>query len=155
MATFFGRPKIDRLIVKFFRDAAPMSVALLAGDYDVMTPGSLKINDLDQVLDVFYGQGGKLITSLSDVGWARLQFRDPEAPWVRDVRVRQALQHLLDRQSLADTFSPDMARPTSSPPRARRPTSSPSSAASPDIPMTCRRRTRFYAMRVGRPARTA
>jgi peptide/nickel transport system substrate-binding protein len=41
------------------------------------------------------------------VGWARLQFRDPDAPWVRDVRVRQALQHILDRQALADTFSPD------------------------------------------------
>lgn len=104
---FLGRPEIDRLIVKFFRDAAPMVAALLAGDYDLLAPGSLKINDLAQVTDVFTSQGGKMLMTLGDVGWARLQFRDPDAPWVRDIRVRQALQHILDRQALADTFSPD------------------------------------------------
>ena len=104
---FLGRPKIDRLIIKYYREAAPMVGALLASDYDLMAPGSLKINDLAQVTEMFGSQGGKMLTTLGDVGWARLQFRDADAPWVRDIRVRQALQQILDRQALADTFSPD------------------------------------------------
>jgi peptide/nickel transport system substrate-binding protein len=32
----------------------------------------------------------------------QLQYRDPTAPWVSDVRVRQAMLHLLDRQGLVD-----------------------------------------------------
>jgi len=39
------------------------------------------------------------------------QWRDPEAPWVQDPRVRQAFMHLLDRQALADTFEPDGGGP--------------------------------------------
>lgn len=35
-----------------------------------------------------------------------LQWRDPTAPWAADLRVRQALLHLLDRQAMADTFEP-------------------------------------------------
>jgi peptide/nickel transport system substrate-binding protein len=40
----------------------------------------------------------------------QLQYRDPTAPWASDVRVRQAMLHLLDRQGLVDSvvsgFSP-------------------------------------------------
>src|SRR5205823_2658184 len=41
----------------------------------------------------------------------RFAFRDPSKPWAKDVRVRQALAHLLDRQVLADTLQFGLTTP--------------------------------------------
>jgi peptide/nickel transport system substrate-binding protein len=39
----------------------------------------------------------------------QLQYRDPTAPWASDLRVRQAMQHLLDRQGLVDSVVSGMS----------------------------------------------
>jgi peptide/nickel transport system substrate-binding protein len=41
----------------------------------------------------------------------RFQYRDPTAPWAQDARVRRAMIHMLDRQTLADTLIYGMTRP--------------------------------------------
>jgi peptide/nickel transport system substrate-binding protein len=104
---FLGRPKIDRVIIRYSLDANATVAALLSGDIDMVTVGSLKPEELAPVKSAWDAQGGgTFIPSMTDLVWARLQFRDLAAPWVRDVRVRRALLHLVERQGLADTFAP-------------------------------------------------
>ena len=109
---FLGRPKIDRVILRYFNDRIVMATGLLAGDIDLVGVGNLSADDLVPVRRAWEsGGGGTIIKTMSEIGWARFQFRDPTAPWVRDVRVRQALMHMMDRQTLADTFEPGGAAP--------------------------------------------
>jgi peptide/nickel transport system substrate-binding protein len=108
---FLGRPKIDRVIIKYFSDVNAMLASLLAGDVDIVM-GAFKGEDIDVVRRAWEPTGaGTIIAAMSEAIMGTYQWRDPSAPWVRDVRVRQALAHLVDRQTLADSFSPG-ASPT-------------------------------------------
>lgn len=103
---FLGRPKIDRLVIKFFGDVNAMLASLLCGDVDIVM-GAFKGEDIDVVRRAWESTGaGTIIASMSELIMGTFQWRDPTAPWARDVRVRQALTHLIDRQTLADSFSP-------------------------------------------------
>jgi peptide/nickel transport system substrate-binding protein len=101
-----GRPKIDRVILRYFLNPNAMAAGMLANDIDLVTLGSVKMDDIQPVADAWGTKGGTVIPSLTDATYAQFQFRTLESPWVGDVRVRQALSHLVDRQTLADTFSP-------------------------------------------------
>jgi peptide/nickel transport system substrate-binding protein len=103
---FLGRPKIDRVILRYFRDTNALVASVLSGDTDLVTIATLKMEDVEPIASAWGTQGGTIIPSYTDAMISRFQFRDFEAPWVRDVRVRHALVHLVDRQTLADTFSP-------------------------------------------------
>jgi peptide/nickel transport system substrate-binding protein len=102
-----GRPKIDRIITRYFLNANTLVAAMLAGEIDLINPSTLKMEDVQPLLGTWGPQGGKVIPSMSSIVTARLQFSDPAAPWVRDVRLRHALLHLTDRQVMADTFEPE------------------------------------------------
>jgi peptide/nickel transport system substrate-binding protein len=103
---FLGRPKIDRVVLRYFLNPNAMVAGMLAGDIDLVTVGSLKMDDIQPVIDAWGTQRGTVIPSLTDATYAQFQFRNADYPWARDVRVRQAISHLVDRQTLADTFSP-------------------------------------------------
>ena len=106
-----GRPKIDRIIVRYISDATTTVANLLSGEIDLVTIGSLKMEDLEPVIRAWEPTGaGSVIPSMTDVSSGRFQFRAPNAAWARDVRVRQALLHLIDRDTLAATFSPGGTR---------------------------------------------
>ncbi len=109
---FLGRPKIDRVILRYFNDRIVLATSLLAGDVDVVGMGNLTADDLSPVRSAWEASGdGTILKTMSELAWARFQFRDQNAPWVRDVRVRQALLHLIDRQTFADTFEPGGSAP--------------------------------------------
>ncbi len=106
-----GRPKIDRIIVRYISDATTTVANLLSGDIDLVTIGSIKMEDVEPLIRAWEPTGaGSVIPSMTDVSSGRFQFKDPNAPWARDARVRQALLHLLDRDSMAATFSPGGSR---------------------------------------------
>jgi peptide/nickel transport system substrate-binding protein len=109
---FLGRPKIDKVIVRFILDANTTVANLLSGDLDLVAIGTLKAEELTPVQSAWAASGdGTIIESMTYVTYGRWQFRDPNAPWARDVRVRQALMHIIDRQELADTFYPGRSGP--------------------------------------------
>ncbi len=104
---FLGRPKIDRVILRYYNDRIVMATSLLAGDIDLVGMGNLTADDLSPVRTAWEASGdGTIIKTMSELVWARFQFRDQNAPWVRDLRVRQALLHQIDRPTFADTFDP-------------------------------------------------
>ena len=106
-AYVLGRPRIDRVIVRYILDAGVMVASLLGGEIDMVARGELTLDDVAPLASAWGSTGeGTVLTAASEVYLALLQYRDPSLPWVNDVRVRQALLHLIDRQTLGDTFSP-------------------------------------------------
>jgi peptide/nickel transport system substrate-binding protein len=103
---FLGRPKIDRVILRYFKDTNSLIASMLSGDTDLVTIATLKMDDIEPIAAGWGPNGGTVIPSFTDAMISRFQFRDSDVPWARDVRVREALVHLVDRQTLADTFSP-------------------------------------------------
>jgi peptide/nickel transport system substrate-binding protein len=109
---FLGRPKIDRVIVRYFGDANVVVAGLLSGDIDMTPMGAMKAEQLVAVKNAWDPTG--VGTAYAQVGGARnyrFQYRDASAPWAQDVRVRQALIHMLDRQTIADTLVYGLTKP--------------------------------------------
>ncbi len=102
-----GRPKIDRLIVRYIVDTNAIIAGVLSGDIDEVNAGTLKPDDLTPVKNAWQASGeGTVLEALTDVVAARLSFRDPTSPWFSDRTVRHALVNGIDRQVMADTFYP-------------------------------------------------
>lgn len=102
-----GRPKIERVIIKYIGDPNALVTALLSGDVD-MTPvgASLDPPQLVAVKNAWESSGQGTTTAVPrGIRNLHLQRRDATAPWARDVRVRQALAHLVDRQSMVDVIN--------------------------------------------------
>jgi peptide/nickel transport system substrate-binding protein len=103
---FLGRPKIDRVIIRYFGDVNALVASLLAGDTDMTPMGALKAEQLKTVKSTWDTSGaGTAFVQTRGARNYRFQYRDPTAPWAQDIRVRQALTHMLDRPTLADTLN--------------------------------------------------
>ena len=101
---FLGRPKIDRVIIRYISDLNTMVSNLLADEIDLI-PNIIKIEEVMAIRSNWEGRaGGTTLLNFSHIETLRIQFRYPNAPWARDARVRRALVHMTDRQSLADTL---------------------------------------------------
>lgn len=103
---FLGAPKIDRVIVRYFGDVNTLVASLLAGDTDMTPMGALKAEQLKTIRNAWEPSGAGTVFAQTDGARNyRFQYRDPGAPWAQDARVRQALLHMLDRTTLADTLN--------------------------------------------------
>jgi peptide/nickel transport system substrate-binding protein len=103
---FLGRPKIDRVIIRYFGDVNALVASLLAGDTDMTPMGALKAEQLKTIKTAWERSGeGTSFAQARGARNYRFQYRDPGAPWAQDVRVRQALIHMLDRPTLAETLN--------------------------------------------------
>jgi peptide/nickel transport system substrate-binding protein len=101
---FLGRPKIDRVVIRYISDLNTMVTNLLSGDVDVI-PNIIKIEEIMAIRSGWdQRNGGTTQLNFSHIEALRIQFRFPSAPWVKDVRVRKALVHMTDRQALADSL---------------------------------------------------
>jgi peptide/nickel transport system substrate-binding protein len=103
---FLGRPKIDRVIIKYIGDVNAVIANVLAGEVDVVPLGAQL--DVPQMVTVRQAwassDGGTTMPIPKGVRTVYLQFRDPSAPWVQDVRIRQALLHAMDRTEIVDAL---------------------------------------------------
>jgi ABC-type transport system substrate-binding protein len=101
---FLGRPKIDRIIIRYYGDTRALIVAILAGEIDVVPVGSMKTEEAAVLRNQWEAAGnGKVVLSFNKLGNGWFQYRDPSAPWI-DARVRRAMVLLLDRQSMVETL---------------------------------------------------
>ncbi len=101
---FLGKPKIDRAIIRYFGDTNALVVTFMAGDLDLLPVGSMKEGEAHVLKTQWADAGaGSVIVSEAKLRQGMWQLRDPSALWARDVRVRQALVNLIDRQTIAET----------------------------------------------------
>jgi peptide/nickel transport system substrate-binding protein len=109
---FLGRPKIDRLIIRYVGDANVLYATLLAGDVDAITFGSFQADHFVMMKQDWEARGsGTALAVYSGTRNYRFQLRDPSAPWGQDVRVRRALIQMIDRQALAESLIAGLASP--------------------------------------------
>ena len=102
---FLGRPKIDRISLRYFGDTRSLIVATMAGHIDVVTVGSMKSEEAHVLRTEWEAAGnGSVVISANKLRNGDFAWRDPAAPWAADVRVRRAMTHLLDRESMVETL---------------------------------------------------
>ncbi|HEY3118448.1 MAG TPA: ABC transporter substrate-binding protein [Chloroflexota bacterium] len=100
-----GRPKIDRIEVRFATDPNTAVVMLLSGAADISVDKTLGFEQgtvLRRQWEI--NQEGNVLLTANNMRYIQVQFK-PEfinPPEIRDVRVRQALFYALDRQALLD-----------------------------------------------------
>jgi peptide/nickel transport system substrate-binding protein len=102
-----GRPKIDRLRMLFIPDFNAVLANLLSGEAHMSVEDSIRFQQ-GQVLRREWGQGnaGTVLAYPQFWRWTYPQLRaelaQPQA--LRDVRVRRALAHAIDRQALSEAL---------------------------------------------------
>jgi peptide/nickel transport system substrate-binding protein len=108
-----GRPKIDRVIIRYVGDVNALVANLLAGDLDMSPTGaSLDAPQLLTVKNAWEPNGLGTTTAVPrGVRNLHLQRRDANALWARDVRVRQALVHMIDRPSMVEVINSGIGGP--------------------------------------------
>jgi peptide/nickel transport system substrate-binding protein len=99
-----GRPKIDRLVIRFIGDVNVLVANLLAGAIDLAPLGvQLKPEQIVE-LQRTWGDKGEAYASPNAMRVVHLQYRDPSAPWVQDLRFRQAMIHSLNRVEFVEAL---------------------------------------------------
>ncbi len=102
-----GRPKIDRIRMLFIPDFNAVLANLLAGEAHMSVEDSIRFQQ-GQVLRREWGprNGGTILAYPQFWRWTQVQQRadlaQPQA--LRDARIRKALFHSLDRQTLSDVL---------------------------------------------------
>ena len=101
----FGRPRIDRVIVRIIPDVNSIVANILAGELDAVLTGALEAGHASELKGRWEAPGqGTVGVVQNRLRQMQLQYRDPSLPWATDLRVRQAAMHLIDRQALVDTL---------------------------------------------------
>jgi len=104
-AYVLGRPVIDRISIRLFGDVNTLLATILAGDIDVAPGGAFKQEEGNVLKTEWEARGaGTVIANFNDLRHGKPSWRYPDAPWAQDVRVRQALVHMIDRQGMVDTL---------------------------------------------------
>ena len=102
-----GRPKIDRVVMRFFADENTALTNLLAENVHISMDNSLRFEHA-QVLRREWGSANKGVVLLDPVQprQTNIQFRpeyvNPRA--ILDLRVRRAIAHSVDKQALVDAL---------------------------------------------------
>lgn len=97
-----GRPKIDKIEVRFIGDANTMVANILAGQIDVTLSKGLSLEQSLVTRDQW--KDGTLYTMPTNAASLYPQLIDPNPAVISDVRFRRALFHALDRQTMADSL---------------------------------------------------
>jgi peptide/nickel transport system substrate-binding protein len=98
-----GRPKIDRIDVRFIPDPSTIAANILAGEVDMTMGGRLSLEWGGQVAAQWrdgHMATGRSTTLIS----AYTQFINPNPPILLDGRFRKALLHAVDRQEIVDSL---------------------------------------------------
>jgi peptide/nickel transport system substrate-binding protein len=92
---FKGRPKLDKIVERYFAEETPAVLALAAGEIDFTYISPDVIQTLPEGKFEIYG-GSSYVTIFHQP-----MYKEIGDAW-KDVRVRQAFLHAIDRQAIAD-----------------------------------------------------
>jgi peptide/nickel transport system substrate-binding protein len=111
-AYFLGKPKIDRISLRYYGDTRTLLTVVMAGDVDMVPVGSMKEEEAHVIKTQWESAGaGSVILTNNKLRHGQWQFRDPAAIWAGDPRIRQGLVRMVDRQSLAETVQNGLSSP--------------------------------------------
>jgi peptide/nickel transport system substrate-binding protein len=103
-----GRPQIDELIVRIIPDENAALAGVLAGDVDLSGAAALSPQGARTAeQEASRAGGGSVIRTMGSLRAARFQYdvSSTRQPALRDLRVRRAIAHGIDRIAVADLLS--------------------------------------------------
>ncbi|WP_412066850.1 ABC transporter substrate-binding protein [Rhizobium sp. SYY.PMSO] len=107
------RPYLDQLIVRFIPDAAARSIAIETGEIDLAPSTPVPLSDLERFKSVdslaFETRGYQYSNGVS-----RIEF-NLEKPVFKDIRVRRAFAHVIDRKVIRNTINYGYGEPIPGP----------------------------------------
>lgn len=110
---FRGTPRTQRLIFKFIDNEQQLLAQIMTGQLDIVTADALQATELSRYTELAADGAIRVVTTRSMV-WEQLIFnlnapttfdstsRAQPHPILSDVRVRQAIAHAVDRQTIID-----------------------------------------------------
>jgi peptide/nickel transport system substrate-binding protein len=101
---FLGKPKIDRIVFKFFTDTNTLVANILSGQVDVAVAPSV---GLDQALTIkaqWDRTGDGQVLTIPGFGWDWIALNNQSDPKLGDVKVHQALLYAINRQDMVDAL---------------------------------------------------
>jgi peptide/nickel transport system substrate-binding protein len=107
------RPYLDQLIVRFIPDAAARSIAIETGEIDLAPSTPVPLSDLERfktLPNLAFDTRGYQYSN----GVSRIEF-NLERPFFKDVRVRRAFAHVIDRKVIRNTINYGYGEPISGP----------------------------------------
>ncbi|HEY3118809.1 MAG TPA: ABC transporter substrate-binding protein, partial [Chloroflexota bacterium] len=101
-----GRPKIDRIVIRFVPDENTALTTLLAGDVQFSTDRTIRFEQAQLLQERWGATGGTTILTPAQPRHMAIQQRAEHAnpKLLLDVRGRQAVAHAIDRQSLNEAL---------------------------------------------------
>jgi peptide/nickel transport system substrate-binding protein len=107
-----GRPKIDELEVRFIPDANTLVANMLAGQVHATIGSNFSVGIAQQAAER-WPEGKMAVYPIQSVNPATPQFINPDPAALADVRLRRALAHAFDRDSLNEVINRGVAPPPS------------------------------------------
>ena len=112
-----GEPKIQRVFVHFIPDANQAVARFLAGGLDLTLGSLIRVEEgvtLKQQLEA-RGEGTIITRPEGGIRVTDFQYREPKIPPARDVRVRRAMYHAVDRALAIETLQFGFVQPAHMP----------------------------------------
>ncbi|MFC0216979.1 peptide/nickel transport system substrate-binding protein [Pseudochelatococcus lubricantis] len=97
------KPYLDRIVVRFIPDAAGRAIAIETGEIDLAPNTPISLSDLSR-LEGLPHIGIEKNGNQYNNGISRIEF-NLERPFFKDVRVRRAIAHALDREVFKNTVA--------------------------------------------------
>lgn len=101
-----GEPKIQQIVVYFIADTNQAVARFLAGGLDLTLGSLIRVEEgvtLKEQLEA-RGEGTVVTRPEGGIRLSDFQYREPLIPPARDVRVRRAMYHAVDRALMIDTL---------------------------------------------------
>lgn len=105
-----GQPKLDKLIIRWWREPASRAAAFETGELDVGVSNPVPLSDLKRLQ-----ADPRFTVQFEDEGTPVSLYYNVKRPILSDRRVRQALLHAVDRDFIARTIYHGYAKPGISP----------------------------------------
>ncbi len=101
---FLGPPRVDEVSVRFLPDDSTTMAAVLGGNIDIVLPRRAAHGVIQSVRERWTSDGAGVLSILPGFSWMYLspQFSGPQPEELRDIRIRMALAHAIDRAAVAE-----------------------------------------------------
>jgi len=94
-------PRVDKIIFKFIPMASALEANLVSGAVDAISPIGLQV---DQALELQRRRGDTFDFHYTEgLAWEHIDF-NLDDPWLKDVRMRRALTHAVNRKNLVESL---------------------------------------------------
>ncbi len=101
---FLGRPKVDRLVWRFFSDTNTLVANILSGQIDVTVIPNISIDQAITVKQQWDRSGAGQVAMIPGFGWDWIALNTQKDPRLADARLRQALLTAINRKEMVESL---------------------------------------------------